>query len=187
MANHCWNYASLEGSKEMLDLFESRLVEATKENGHLWYETFFQVLGKEKEEGDVYNFFGTKWFDVSHVRQSDTTLTLEGSSAWAPPLGFYTDLSSVYQLNITSQYDECGCDFGGWFEVTNGEVTLDRSVSYDEFAWETNEDYAIERFIENISDGYYDTIDQITSHFYWDKLTATDKNLAIDTFNQYKS
>lgn len=96
-------------------------------------------------------------------------------------------MSSVYQLNITSQYDECGCDFGGWFEVTNGEVTLDRSVSYDEFAWETNEDYAIERFIENISDGYYDTIDQITSHFYWDKLTTTDKNLAIDTFNQYKS
>ena len=42
----------------MLDLLESRLKKATEEESHLWYETFFIVLGKEKEEGDVYNFFG---------------------------------------------------------------------------------------------------------------------------------
>lgn len=28
MANHCYNWASIEGKKEMLDLFEKRLAEA---------------------------------------------------------------------------------------------------------------------------------------------------------------
>ena len=56
----------------MLDLFESRLVEATKENGHLWYETFFQALGKEKEEGDVYNFLvqsGSMYYVLDNLIQ----------------------------------------------------------------------------------------------------------------------
>jgi len=60
MANHCYNWASIEGSKEMLDLFEKRLAEATEELNHLWWQTYFDVLGQEVVDGDVYNEFGSR-------------------------------------------------------------------------------------------------------------------------------
>lgn len=187
MANHCYNYAFLTGSKEMLDLLESRLKKATEEESHLWYETFFIVLGKEKEEGDVYNFFGSKWFEAEWNRMSDTTASLCGSSAWSPILPFYEELSKIYNLNITADYEEPGMDFGGWFNVNKGVITRDISVSYEEYLWENNEDYAIERLIEDIRDGYYSSLNKLMSRNYWNKLSESDKEIAISTFKEYNS
>lgn len=187
MANDCYNYALLEGSKEMLDLLESRLKEATTEQSHLWYETFFTVLGKEKEEGDTYDLFGSKWFEADWSRLSDTSAGLSGSSAWSPVLPFYHKLSEIYGLNITADYEEAGMDFGGWFSVNKGVITRDVSVSYEEFLWENNEDYAIERFIDDISNGYYSSINKIMEHKYWNRLSQADKKIAISSFNEYNS
>jgi hypothetical protein len=187
MANHCYNWASLEGSKEMLDLLESRLKEATAEQSHLWYETFFTVLGKEKEEGDTYDLFGSKWFEADWSRLSDTAIGLSGSSAWSPVLSFYVELSEIYNLNITAEYEEPGMDFGGWFCVNKGTTIKDISVSYEEFLWKNDEDHAIEKFIDDISNGYYESINKIMSHVYWDKLSESDKQLAVSSFKEYNS
>ena len=73
MANYCYNWANLEGSKEMLDLFEKRLAEATKEVKHLWWETYFAVLDKPIEEGVSYEVFGSRYFCVDWERESETS------------------------------------------------------------------------------------------------------------------
>ena len=65
-------------------------------------------------------------------------------------------------------------------------VTI-RSVSFDEYRYLEDPDSAIESFLDDISVGCYDTTEQITNHSYWDKLSTEEKNVAIDTFNQYKS
>ena len=187
MANHCYNMISLSGSKEMLDLVETRLKEATKEQNNLWYETFFVVLGEEKQEGNTYDLFGSKWIDFEWVRESETVATMNGDSAWSPVLEFLVRLSSIYKLKINCTYEESGCDFGGWFAVYEGTVVDNRSASFDEYRYLEDPDSAIESFLDDIPVGCYDTTEQITNHSFWDKLTTEEKNVAIDTFNQYKS
>lgn len=44
MANHCWNWASIEGTKENIDRFEAALISAKGDTGHLWYESYFTAL-----------------------------------------------------------------------------------------------------------------------------------------------
>ena len=95
MANHCYNWASLEGSKEMLDLLETRLTEATKDTNHLWWETFIQVVDMPIKEEDTYDCFGSRWFRAYWERQGDTTLMLSGDSAWSPVSEFFRKLSEV--------------------------------------------------------------------------------------------
>jgi len=68
MANNCFNWAHIVGSKESLDLLEARLIESKKETPHLWYGTFHQVLGIEvPENGDTYASFGTNHHPSSSV------------------------------------------------------------------------------------------------------------------------
>jgi hypothetical protein len=63
MANNCYNSASIEGSKQMLDKFEKALNKATKISRTLHNNTFYQVLGQEPVDGDVYETFGSRWFE----------------------------------------------------------------------------------------------------------------------------
>jgi len=86
MANHCYNFASVYGSKDALDLLEKRIKDAKKENDHLWYETFYQVLGfaSPEESTDSYEEFGSKWFNCDVIRDKDTEMTISGDSAWSP-------------------------------------------------------------------------------------------------------
>ena len=175
MANDCFNHASIEGSKEMLDLLESRLKNATEEVPHLWWGTYFQVLGWEKYEGDVYEEFGSKWFEATLIRESETSAVISGSSAWEPVCGFMQKLSQVYNFEIWLEYEEPGFDFGGWYEVKNGEIIRDECVDYDEYQWESDQNYAIEMFMENISEGAYEDLDAVKQSFLWNKLEPEEK------------
>ena len=126
MANHCYNDAHIEGTEQMIDLFIQRLEEAKKEEKSLYNSTFYKALGQEPTNEDVYNQFGSRWFDANFERFSPTSMSLCGDSAWTPINEFLLRLSAVYGFTIASTYEESGEDFGGWFSCTNGEVTLDK-------------------------------------------------------------
>jgi hypothetical protein len=165
MANNCYNFATLIGSKESLDLLEARLIESKKETPHLWYETFHQVLGIQvPENGDTYAIFGTKWFDAEWNRESDTEATLSGDSAWSPPSEFFLKLSDVYQLAIESEYEEGGCDFAGYYNCINGEVVRDDTYSYNMFYLLQNREFFIEKICEDITYGTYDDYEDFAKH-----------------------
>jgi hypothetical protein len=187
MANNCYNSANLEGSKEMLDLFEKRLEEATKETNHLWWETYFDVLGTPLEEGVSYEVFGSRWFHPDWERQSETSGVLSGDSAWSPVSEFFRKLSETYQLEIESTYEECGSDFGGWYDCKNGEVTKDKTTSYHAF-----------RFIEEDTEFFYTLIEDIEDDSSWESiddmdeefialLSETQKQELIEAFNKSKN
>ena len=165
MANNCYNFATLIGSKESLDLLEARLIESKKETPHLWYGTFHQVLGIEvPENGDTYTIFGTKWFDAEWNRESDTDATLSGDSAWSPPSEFFRKLSDVYQLTIESEYEEPGCDFGGYYNCSNGEILRDDTYSYNMFHLVENRQYFMKKICEDITYGTYDDYEDFAKH-----------------------
>jgi hypothetical protein len=186
MANHCYNWASIEGSKEMLDLFEKRLQEATKEQEHLWWETYFAVLGKEVVDGDAYADFGSRWFHVYYERHSSTTATISGDSAWSPVSEFFRQLSEVYQFEITSEYEEGGCDFGGWYNCKNGEVTKDETVSYQVYRLtEGGHEYFL-TLLEDIEERCWESIDDIDEDLLA-MLSEAQKLELILAFNKYKA
>lgn len=190
MANHCWNWAHIEGSKENLDLLEAKLKEATSETRHLWYQTFYHVIGQPvpDPETDTYDDFGTRWFDADWDRDSDTSATLSGDSAWSPPSQFFRKLSEVYGLTIESEYEEPGCDFGGYYDCSNGEVTRDESYSYNYYRLMQDKDNFMHNLLENIGCGTYEDYEDFVSYNgdLLAELTPQDIKDIKEQFNQIK-
>jgi hypothetical protein len=141
MANDCWNWVCFTGKKEDLRRLYYGLRKAESLNvengGLLWYKTFYAALDSEPPEQtvDVYDEFGSKWLDIHDINLSDDSLEFSASSAWSPTSQFFLKLSKVYNLNFESEFEECGCDFGGFFAGSNGEVTDDRTYTYVQYRW----------------------------------------------------
>jgi hypothetical protein len=183
MANHCYNSASIEGSEQMLNLFEQRLNEAKKENRALFHPTFYQVLGQETTEQDVYFEFGSRWFEATWERQSPTTGVFSGDSAWSPVSEFFRKLSEVYELSIESTYEEECENFGGWYDCVNGEITRDATTSYYAFRYMEEGDYYIQNLIEDAQDGYWESADDIDEYLL-EAMSDEDKQSLINAINK---
>jgi hypothetical protein len=115
MANHCYNYVTLNGDAEILEEISKKLRTYDKFN---YITNFFDyVLNKitfspelvdnndDLDNNGVrdYNHYGTKWWDM-HVNIEgieDNVLTISGDTAWAPPLQFIEELCIQYDLCAT--------------------------------------------------------------------------------------
>jgi len=188
MANHCYNSADIEGSEQMLDLFEQRLNEATKQHqGTLFHASFYHVLGIAIEEeetwADSYFDLGSRWFDPLWERQSPTTGVLSGDSAWSPVSEFFRKLSEVYELQIESTYEEGGENFGGWYDCVNGKVTRDVTTSYFAFRYMDEGDYYIQNLIEDAQDGYWESADELDEALL-EVISDEDKQSLINAINK---
>lgn len=146
MANHCSNWIHVKGTKANIDAFIQKVEQAVStDTKHLWYETFAQTLDLDPK--GQYEF-GTKWFDCIIERNTDEEMTLSGDSAWGPPTEWLLQISEKFSFEIESEYEECGNDFAGYYNCTNGEVTRDDTMGY--FQYRLNEDR--ESAIENVTD-----------------------------------
>jgi len=189
MANNCYNWAQITGSKENLDLLEARLKEAKSVDDSLYWVSFHHVLGIEvPDSGDLYNTFGTKWYDAEWNRESDTEATLSGDSAWSPPSEFFLKLSDVYQLAIESEYEEGGCDFAGYYNCINGEVVRDDTYSYNMFYLLENREFFIEKICDDITHGTYDDYEDFVKYNedVVKALTPQEINQIKEHFNEVK-
>jgi len=167
MANYCNNWAIFSGDKEALTKVYNDIEKAmdlNKENyGLIWYETFFVALDIPfKEKLDTYEEFGSKWFQPELSWNGDD-LVISGDSAWSPVSQFFLKLSEKYNLKFVSEFEEAGCDFGGYFDAENGVVTKDETYSYRQYQY-------LEKGIENMiheAREYYDVsnIHDALDHF----------------------
>lgn len=136
MANHCNNYATLYGSKESIQEVIKRLIDNTKENPLLWWETFHKVLDLPINlDNDVYDLFGSKWFEVYIDSETEDSVTISGQSAWSPMVPFWQKLSEKFNLKIEGEYDEGGDDFGGFFTIENGTLVKNKVYNYISFRY----------------------------------------------------
>jgi hypothetical protein len=190
MANNCWNWAHIEGSKENLDLLQARLKEAKASDCVLFYASFHHVLGIPVPESttDVYDDFGTRWFTAEWDRDSDTSATLTGDSAWSPPSQFFRKLSEVYSLTIASEYEEGGCDIGGYYGCSNGEVTRDECYSFNYYRLTQDKDNFMHNLLEDIGCGRYEDYEDFVSsnEDVIAELTPQDIKKIKEQFNQIK-
>ena len=183
MANHCYNTANITGKKAKLDLFEKRLAKATTKQSSLWWQTYFTVLGQVVQDGDVYQEFGSRWFEPFWERVSPTHGVLSGDSAWSPISEFLRKLSEVYGFTIESDYEEGGMDFGGWFDCENGEVTKDKCVSYHVYRFIESDTEFFYSVIEDAEEGYWESIHNLDPKFV-EMLSETQKQELIQAINK---
>lgn len=183
MANNCYNHAHVYGSKEALDLLEKRIEEATTEQSHLYYHTYFDVLGIEcPENTDVYDDFGSKWFNCDVMREKDTELIISGDSAWSPVSEFYRKISEMYNLEIYSTFEESGNDFGGWYDCKNGEITKDVTVTFGEYRYMEDPYEYVDFTIEEIESGDFDEVHEEV----WNIMTDEHKRQIQEKINDHK-
>jgi hypothetical protein len=191
MANNCYNHASLCGSKEALDLIELRVKEATQVVDHLWYETFYQVLGLHlpEQSKDTYDEFGSRWFRIELDRNSDDMLVISGDSAWSPVSEFFLKLSETYKLSIESAFDEPGADFGGWYDCENGVVLKDVTTDYRSYCYKEDSSALLVSLTDDIECGEYD--DELDDPFsavgeVWYRMSESDKDYIREALNERK-
>lgn len=170
MANLCWNYIMITGEDiiKIDDLFV--------EGKTLGYEDMANLLGKSTE-GLVHEDFGTKWFEVVNVSLEDNVLTIGGSSAWAPPIGFFQHLSEMYKIHVEIDYEECGMDFGGKCIIEDGNAD-DHELSYMGCMMEYGD--GITNFLDSIADREYKSIDDFYEEYeddedFLSRLTEENK------------
>jgi hypothetical protein len=135
MANYCYNHAAFtpNGSLENLELFRSVI---SKYDGKCIGSTeFFEILGSETPESfNAYDEFGSRWFELD-VDDMGDLIVLSGSSAWSPVSEFFRKLCVKFNLNVESTFEEPGCDFGGYYDVSDGEVVRDKTFTYNQYQW----------------------------------------------------
>lgn len=189
MANYCCNWASINGPQESLDLLEKRIEEALKDGDSLWAKTYPILFGKTDMPDDVYDEYGSKWFDIVFDRHGERDATISGDSAWSPVSPLMLKLSKEYNLHIDLQYEEPGCDFGGFYECKNGEVLRDDEYEYNEFMMLSgNQEQVFSDMKYNIEDGLYDSFNEFcTDHVkVMKKLSDEDVAYFKSLFEKYK-
>jgi len=163
MANYCYNWVIIRGEKDTLDNLQTKFETYKSHEGTFsdWCDTFFTEERKKKENifDEIYDY-GTKWFDFEIDRRQDDDLLISGDSAWSPPQEFLRRLSEEYAVVIRGEYEESGCDFGGYADYENGEMN-DQCFTYREWMYIDNQEIFFYRLEDEVE--YYDTFEDYKS------------------------
>lgn len=172
MANYCYNYARFEGSKEDILKASEAIIKAKGSDESLWWETYKKVFGDKYDYSseDVYTEFGSKWFDCN-VDYDDNWMTIEGDSAWSPALTFFKKLCETFDLSCDAEYEESGCDFGGWWEFKNGGVTRDQTVSFKMYSDLNDPGRLFDMIIEDVDDDIYESYEEFSTSMKPEELS----------------
>lgn len=141
MPNWCNNHVTIHAQPDVINRIKNAL-----EHNELFNEFFpmpeelkdtpTQEITPDWLQWRMANW-GVKWDVSDHVimHESETHITVNLGTAWAPPITFYDDLMASGQIHdLTALYFEPDCLFGGIYE--NGcdtEITLNYFSSYEDF------------------------------------------------------
>lgn len=144
MANNCNNWITLNGNVSEIKEF-SKLLEIgeNQENGYDIYANLCNEFGKSENDG--------RWFDISVTNENENEMTISGDSAWCPCLELFTKISEKYpSFEIHYEYEEPGCDFAGFADISEGNCN-DNQFTYWEGKAVNDYDYAFQSAFEDVS------------------------------------
>lgn len=189
MANHCHNYAYFLGEPEQIGKLEEALQRET--NNHLKEEytdkgldvpsyvtntvplyagNYGLILSDKKDDFtqpgyDVYDLYGSRWFECEWEVMSDTEIQLTGSSAWSPVLLFFQKICTTYQLEAYGDYAESGNDFAGEFTITKKGEIAETQTTYHQYEADHNPEGFFDSALYYISDGNFESFELVLQHF----------------------
>jgi hypothetical protein len=159
MANNCYNDIQIHGSKEDIRAFKALF---TSHNAPIEEGLYFRLLGNFNSNIDD----NAKWFEMRLEKVDECKCVVYGDSAWVPSLDLFTKISERFKsLVIHYEYEEMGCDFAGWADISDGSCS-DNCYRYWEGMREMRgEKELINMIIENEIE-YYDEEELIESDMF---------------------
>ena len=148
MANHCYNFISLSGDKELLEELWEGIKEAeAAPNDQYFYQFCDRVVKANPSVKKDYLFYGTKWFEYEIDHDGDT-MCMQGDSAWGPPQRFIEEICKQYGVCAVLEYEEPGNDFAGIVKYdSTGEIDHEE-FTYHELQYNTDFDYWKEEILD---------------------------------------
>jgi len=179
MANHCYNFIVITGSKDNVSKLKETLYPVLEKEG-LWHNTYPKSLGIDVPEGYDYS---SKWCDLYINDDDDTKIVLSGDSAWGPPIGYLVLMSSTFGVKVEAKYEESGLDFGGMLIVKDGNIVTDDTDTYWRYRYKDDSYGVIESIAETILCDYKSFNEFAESHRdLMEIMTDDDKQELIDLF-----
>lgn len=178
MANNCYNFIQIEGSKEEIKAFLELLKKDENKGQNSGYDIYQNLIHDFGRFGE-----DARWFDIDVQELNKTEITIAGDSAWCPCLEIFTAISGKYQsFIIRYEYDEMGCDFAGFAEIGQGNCN-DNCFSY----WEgiiasQGEDDALEMVINNELE-YYETEEELIESDMFNAFTKENQKEILENYN----
>lgn len=214
MANHCSNDIKITGSRFNVTELHDRITKFldNSDEGY-WgatYYTMFRTMHpkfhqhddpekqKELNEGfDVYDEYGSKWWDLDSVDfdRENCILYLSGYSAWGPVLPLCSKLALEYDLEITCEFNEPGMDFAGEYKFDSTGCIDQKDYTSGEYEYLQDKQCFIDQAVDNHDcfDNYesyleaYEKIFKKITLDYKDLETVSEIKLAVkDQFDQLK-
>lgn len=121
-----------------------------------WCNSHIIISGNKKKmlllRNDAENDLNIEW-DVSYnefeFEFNNDHIVMTSLTAWAPPIGFVSNLCKVYGLSAVMNYDERGSDICGRATIDiNGEVD-DEEYKYNEGMYHFDNEYFWESIVES--------------------------------------
>ena len=201
MANHCQNFAYFSGEPEQISKLEEALQRETA--NHLkeeytdkglsipsyvtnivpLYASNYNLILSDKQDDftqpgyDVYDLYGSRWFECEWEVMSDTEIQLTGSSAWSPVLPFFQKICTTYQLDSYGGYAESGNDFAGEFTITKEGELADTQTTYQQYEADHNPDSFFDNILYLICEGDFNTFEEVLKCFKNVNWNLTDEEL----------
>jgi hypothetical protein len=146
MANHCEYSVRIIGTAENIQKLYNRLKE---QKNFLNYENYNKIF--DNPESDDYDW-GSKWqhFDDLNYIEGDDSLSMYGSSAWAPAEGLWEKISIDFDFKIELEYSEPGCDLAGFLTWESGVLTRNDEMTWWEYIYQYDNQYFWETMIDYI-------------------------------------
>ena len=169
MANHCFNWVSIEGNEDTLKEIQNKIEKGMNEGeGYLTKiaDLLLDENRHEHNEESLYDVYGTRWWDIDRNEIQGDDLILIGSSAWSPPNILMQKISEKYQVKITIEFEECGNDFGGSETYVNGIMTGEINMSYREWLYYQDAEHAVQNLIEDVEDSpdWFEDLDDLNEN-----------------------
>jgi len=178
MANYCWNWVIIEGNEDTLKKIQSKIDKGIKEGEGYLTKVADLLLDENRHEHNVeslYDAYGTRWWDIDRNEIQGDDLILNGSSAWSPPNILMQKISDKYQVKVTIEFEEFGNDFGGSETYVNGVMTEEINMSYREWMYFQEPEYAVQNLIEDLEDcpDWFEDLDDLEKSLHY--MTKEDK------------
>ena len=178
MANNCYNFIQIEGSKKEIKAFLKLLKKDESKGQNSGYDIYQNLIHDFGKFGN-----DARWFDIDVQELNETEISIAGDSAWCPCLEIFTAISEKYQsFIIRYEYDEMGCDFAGFAEISQGNCN-DNCFSY----WEgiiasQGESDAMEMVINNELD-CYETKEELIESDMYNAFSKENQKEILENYN----
>ena len=181
MANYCWNNMLISQIKpEDIECIQTWI--KTYDNFSYLKDWVHSLITEENRldvEADVFKLpYGGRWFDINDIDEDENYMHISGDSAWSPMIGLAQAISKEFQCDVSIDYEESGCDFGGQSVFENGELTQEYQGTY----WMYNYDFCgegIDFLISELAchnsteEGWIEFLQRISS----EGITLSDKEM----------